>query len=84
MFGSGFSMQERYLVVFADNKFELIVESDERRYDIPMTEMSYDRELMGEMKKAFEFASSLLNVQPKVIAEVFRRDEMMDRLLANA
>ncbi len=84
MYGSGFSLQERYMVVFADDKFELIVESDERRYDIPMTEMSYDRELMGEMKRAFDIACTVFNAQPKVLVQVFRRDEMNNRLLANA
>lgn len=67
---------ERFLVIYDSLKerFEVIEDNDYHSTDAPLTELSEDFELMGEIKKAFEWASSYIPVDQLV--ERFRRDRI--------
>ena len=81
---SGYAMrrQDRYLVVYDGEKFDVIEDYDQQFSDIPMSETTTDFDLVVEIKKSFDFVSDYIDISK--VVECFRRDKMAERLVANA
>jgi len=74
-------MFERYQVVYAtdEDKFYVIEDWDYRpSFDIPMSEVSGDIDLMGKLKLAFEKLHSHRHVD---VVDCLRRDVMYDKIM---
>lgn len=79
---SGFE-NERYLVVFDGEKFDVTEDWDFRpSLDIPMTDPSGDLELIKQRKRAFEFVADYIDI--KEVVNCFRVDLIKEKALADA
>jgi len=64
--------EDRFLLVFDGEKFEIIEDWDEKSTDVPMTPTTSNFALLKQQKRAFEFVIDHISV--KEVIERFRVD----------